>query len=217
MIDPGPTISVAIIEDHPTFRLGLRTRLEREPDLTVVGEGANGQQGADLVAATIPDVVVVDLNLPDVRGIDLIGRLVALSPRTAVLVLTMLDDDSVFAALRAGASGYLLKDAEPTRIVAAIRAASVGEAMFSPTVARRVLGALGEHRRQGTAAELADLTPRELDILEMIAGGLSNAEIARRLVLSQKTVRNYVSNVLTKLQVADRAEAAARGRDAGLG
>jgi len=210
-------IAVVIVEDHPTFRLGLRTRLQREDDLDVVGEAETGAEALAVVTDALPDVVVVDLKLPDMFGVDLIKQLVETAPTAGILVLTMLDDNTVFAAMRAGARGYLLKDADPSRIVAAIRSVAAGEAMFSPSVAQRLLGLVAERSRAGAVPTFADLSVREHEILELVAAGIGNIEISRRLGLRPKTVRNYVSNILTKLQAADRAEAIARARDAGMG
>ncbi len=192
-------LDVVLVEDHPTFRLGLRLRLEREADIHVVAEAATGQDALRLVTELSPDVVVVDLNLPDMSGIDVIRQLGLNMPGAAVLVLTMLDDESVFGALRAGARGYLLKDAEPSRIVAAIRSVALGETTFSPSVAGRLLAQLTEDAPSRQSAVFEDLSRREHDILALLAKGINNAEIARRLGLRTKTVRNYVSNVLTKL------------------
>lgn len=211
-------LDVVLVEDHPTFRLGLRTRLELEPDLVVVGEAGTAEEGLDLVDRLAPDVVVVDLNLPGVGGLELIRRLAVAAPRVAPLVLTMLDDESVFGAVRAGARGYLLKDTDPERIVAAIRAVAAGDAVFSGSIAARLL-ALATPSPPGGARHPAfgDLTERELEILAMLAQGLTNAAIGQRLGIRPKTVRNYVSNVLTKIQAADRADAILRARSAGLG
>ena len=159
----------------------------------------------------MPDVAVVDLNLPAMDGVALSGELAWRAPHVRVLILTMLDDDHVFSALRAGAKGYLLKDSNPSQIVAAIRAVAHGDAVFSPSVASRLISlSSSSHRTFG------DLSVRETEILTLMAQGLANAEIGRRLFLSPKTVRNYVSNVIGKLQVADRAAAERRARDAGL-
>jgi DNA-binding NarL/FixJ family response regulator len=211
------TIDVVLVEDHPTFRLGLSTRLQYEKGIEVVGEAATAQEGLALIAATVPDVAVVDLNLPDASGVELVRRLSLDHPRTAVLVLTMLDDDSVFAVVRAGARGYLVKDALPATIVSAIRTIAGGDVVFSHTVAQRLLGLAAAGSASGRRAVFGDLTEREHEILELIAAGYSNAEVGHRLGLRPKTVRNYVSNVLTKLQAADRADAIRRARDAGLG
>lgn len=208
-------IDVVLVEDHPTFRFGLRMRLEAEPDITVVGEAGTAEEALELVATTAPDVAVVDLHLPGVDGIELIRRLAVAAPRVATLVLTMLSDDSVTAAVRAGARGYLLKDAEPGRIVAAVRAVAAGESVFSGAVAGRLLGGPAAHQPGRTV--FPELTAREHEILELVATGLTNAEIGRRLTLSPKTVRNYLSNVLAKIHAADRADAVSRARRAGLG
>ncbi|HEY0693802.1 MAG TPA: response regulator transcription factor [Kribbella sp.] len=215
--EPKEPIEVVLVEDHPMFRFGLRTRLEHESDLAIVGEAGSGEEALELVAQLAPDVVVIDLNLPGLGGIEVIRRLGISAPRVAPLVLTMLDDESVFGAVRAGARGYLLKDAEPERIVAAIRSIAAGEAVFSGTVAQRLLQLAGPPPGATRPAIFADLTDREHEILNLLADGLSNAAIGQRLGLRSKTVRNYVSNVLTKLQSADRAEAILRARNAGLG
>jgi DNA-binding NarL/FixJ family response regulator len=214
-VSASEPIDVVLVEDHPTFRLGLRTRLELEPDLTVVGEAGTADEALALVERLAPDVALVDLNLPGTGGIELIRRLGIAAPRVAPLVLTMLDDESVFGAVRAGARGYLLKDAEPERIIAAIRAVAAGEAVFSGAVAARLLALATPSATRSPA--FPELTDREHEILTMIADGLSNAAIGQRLGLRPKTVRNYVSNVLTKIQAADRADAILRARSAGLG
>ncbi len=208
-------IDVLLVEDHPTFRFGLRMRLEAEPDIAVVGEAGTAEEALELVERTAPDVAVVDLNLPGVDGVELIGRLAVVAPRVATLVLTMLSDDSVTAAVRAGANGYLLKDADPGRIVAAVRAVAAGESVFSGAVAAHLLGGLAAPQPGRTV--FPELTLREHEILELVAGGLTNAEIGRRLTLAPKTVRNYISNVLAKIHAADRADAVVRARRAGLG
>lgn len=213
---PSEQIDVVLVEDHPTFRFGLRLRLEAEPDIDVVGEAGTAQEALAEVERTAPDVVIVDLNLPDFDGVELIRRIAVTAPRVATLVLTMLSDESVFTAVRAGARGYLLKDAEPERIVAAVRAVAAGESVFSPAVAQRLLGLLEAAPAPGRIA-FRDLTAREHDILELVATGMDNIAIGRRLGLRPKTVRNYVSNVLAKLHATDRAEAMLRARDAGLG
>lgn len=210
---PEP-IDVLLVEDHPTFRYGLRLRLDAEDDIAVVGEAGTVAEAVALVESTAPDVAVVDLDLPGANGIELIRRIAVAAPRVATLVLTMLSDDSIIAAMRAGARGYLLKDAEPARIVAAVRAVAAGESVFSPAAASRLLGEL---TASPPRTVFPDLTRRELEILEMVACGLTNTEIGRRLDLRPKTVRNYVSNVLAKIHAADRADAVLRARAAGLG
>jgi DNA-binding NarL/FixJ family response regulator len=210
-------IELVLVEDHPMFRIGLRTRIELEPDLSVVGEAGSGAEALELVERLAPDVVVVDLNLPGMSGIELIRELGLRAPRVAPLVLTMLDDESVFGAVRAGARGYLLKDAEPERIVAAIRAVAAGEVVFSGAVAARLITWATQPAAPSRAPAFARLTEREHEILVLMADGLGNSAIGQRLGLRPKTVRNYVSNVLTKIQAADRTDAVLRARSAGLG
>ncbi|BBG02909.1 MULTISPECIES: response regulator [Pseudonocardia] len=209
------SIDVLVVDDHPMFRLGVRTRLSAEPDIVVVGEAETGARALELVERTAPDVVLVDLNLPDTDGVELIRALGVVAPRAAPLVLTMLSADAVTAAVRAGARGYLLKDAEPGRIVAAVRAVAAGDSVFGPQTAARLLGSLDRTGPDRTA--FPGLTERELEILGLLAEGLDNSTIGRRMGLRPKTVRNYVSNVIGKLQAADRAEAVLRARRAGLG
>ncbi len=209
---------VVIVDDHPIFRDGLSGALSNAPDLSVVGSCANGAEAVDAARDAQPDVVVMDLNLPGLGGIEATRRIVATSPHVAVLVLTMLDeDDSVFAAVRAGARGYLLKGSGPEDIVRGIRSVARGEAVFGPGIAERMLAYFSEAHARPHPAALPELTDREREVLQLIAGGARNADIAIELTISPKTVRNHISNIFTKLQVADRADAIARARDAGLG
>ena len=208
-------IRVLIADDHPMFRDGLRLVLSTEPSLAVVGEAADGLEAVALAEQLQPDVVVMDLSLPALNGIEATRQVVAASPHIAVLVLTMFDDDdSVFSALRAGARGYLLKGSGHEDVVAAIRAVVAGSAIFGPAIARRI-------QRYFTApqqsAPFPQLTEREREVLDLVAQGRSNPAIAQTLYISDKTVRNHVSNLFTKLQVADRAHAIVRARSAGLG
>lgn len=212
----GDAIRVALVEDHPVFRHGLRDRLAAEPGLAVVADVGTAADALALLAAVAVDVVVLDLNLPDLSGARLVRAVCEAAPDSAVLVLTMLDDESVVAALRAGACGYLLKDTEAPRIVEAVRGAALHETTISPSVAHHVVGALTRHPRTATPPGLPELTERELDLMRLVGGGLSNAEIARRLNLAPKTVRNYVSVLLDKLHASDRAQAGQIARDAGL-
>lgn len=209
-------LSVVIIDDHPVFRAGLRAALQAESSLELVGEAATGHAGVRSIADERPDVAIIDLHLPDLSGIE-VTRLVTAAGDTAVLVLTMLDDDdSVFAALRAGAAGYLLKGADPDDIVRAVHSIAAGEAVLGPGIARRVLGFFAGADRMAPEA-FPQLTGREREILDLIAAGRSNPAIARDLGLTLKTVRNYVSTILTKLHVSDRSQAIVRAREAGLG
>lgn len=209
-------IRVLIADDHPLFRDGLIALLTDGPDTELAGTAATGTEAVDLARETQPDVVVMDLQMPGLNGIEATRRITADSPHIAVLVLTMFDDDdSIFSALRAGARGYLLKGADREQIRCGIQAAASGEIIFGAQLAERMLGYF-------TAAAapppvFPQLTDREREVLELVAQGQGNAAIAARLHLSQKTVRNNVSNILAKLQVADRAQAIVRARDVGLG
>ena len=210
-------IRVLIADDHAGFRSGLTALLDTDPALTVVAEAASGDSAVERALATQPDVVVMDLGMPGLDGIAATRRIVDTSPHIAVLVLTMADDDAaVFDALRAGARGYLLKGADRAELVRAIRAVAAGEAIFGPDVARRLMAFFAAAPHSGARA-FPELTEREREVLELIAQGRSNQQIVDRLGISPKTVRNHVSNIFSKLQVRDRAEAIVRAREAGLG
>jgi DNA-binding NarL/FixJ family response regulator len=213
----GEPLRVLVADDHPLFRQGLRTAIEGGDGLEVVGEAETGVEAVERALELQPDVVVMDVQMPERNGIEATRQIVAQSPHVGVLVLTMFeDDDSVFAAMRAGARGYLLKGSEHDEIVRAIRAVSSGEAIFGPAIATRLMAYFAASAT-GPPQAFPELTPREREVLERIARGQSNAAIAQELVLSQKTVRNHVSNVFTKLQVLDRAQAIVKAREAGLG
>jgi DNA-binding NarL/FixJ family response regulator len=213
-------LRLLIVDDHPAFRAGLRLLLESLDDfaIEVVGEAEDGESALIAAADLAPDVIVMDLQMPGLGGVETTRRVVAATPHVRVLVLTMFEDESsVFAALRAGAHGYVLKGAGQEQLARAIRAVAQGEAIFSPAIATRVIESFG--RTAGAHRPLAfpELTDREREVLDLIARGLSNPEITRRLVLSPKTVRNHVSNILAKLQARDRSAAIVQAREAGLG
>jgi DNA-binding NarL/FixJ family response regulator len=212
-------VRVLIADDHRLFREGVRSLLASLPDVEVVGEAATGDDAVALASTEQPDVVLMDIQMPGLNGIEATRRILAASPHAGIIVLTMFDDDdSVFAAMRAGARGYLLKGADQSELVRAITAVASGEALFSAAIARRLIAFFAGLRGE-TAAQIAfpDLTEREREVLDLIAQGLNNSQIAQRLFLSGKTVRNHVSNIFSKLQVADRAQAIVRAREAGLG
>jgi DNA-binding NarL/FixJ family response regulator len=212
------TIRVLIADDHPLFRGGLRSLLESVDDLEVCGEATTGEEAVELARLASPDVVVMDLNMPGLGGIDATRRILEATDGVHVLVMTMHEDDeAVFAALRAGAHGYVLKGAHQDETLRAIRAVANGEAILGPTIAARLQGYLSSPPTADPADAFPQLTERELEVLELLAERRSNAEIAATLFLSQKTVRNYVSGILAKLQVADRAEARLVARAAGIG
>jgi DNA-binding NarL/FixJ family response regulator len=211
-------VRVLIVDDEALVRGGFRVLVDSEPGMVVVGEAGDGATAVALARQTRPDVVLMDIRMPELNGIEATRRIVADRPETAVLVLTMLDgDDSVFAAMRAGARGYLLKGADRAQILRSIEAVAQGEVVFSAGIASRVLAFFAAGPGAPAVVPFPELTDREREILDLVARGLTNTEIAQRLFLSSKTVRNHVSNVFTKLQVAGRAEAVAQARDAGLG
>ena len=214
----GEPIRVLIVDDHPVYRDGLRGLVERAPDLELVGEAETGAEAVALAAERRPAIILMDLRMPEMSGIEATRRIVAADPSVGVLVLTMSeDDDSLFAAMRAGARGYIPKDADAEELLMAIRAAAVGETIFGASVGRRLMPFFAAGGGGRSAAAFPELTRRELEILELIAAGCSNAEIGQRLGIAPKTVRNHVANVLNKLRVADRSQAIVRAREAGLG
>jgi DNA-binding NarL/FixJ family response regulator len=210
------TIRVVLADDHPVVRAGLEALLTSLPGIEVVGVASTGREAVREVITTRPEVAVLDLQMPDLDGFAATRELARSAPEVAVLVLTMFeDDDSVFAAMRAGARGYLVKGAEQEEIARAIRAVAAGEAIFGPGVARRVLTFFSAP--PPAAEPFPDLTTWERQILDLIAAGLSNPAIAERLSLASKTVANNVSTIFTKLGIADRATAIIQARNAGLG
>ena len=210
-------IRVLIADDHPVFRFGLRTLLKADPMLSVVGEATTGEEAIAQVSQLAPDVILMDLNMPGMNGIEAIRQILADHPQVHILVLTMFDDDdSVFAAMRAGARGYLLKGAEGGETLQAIYVVSTGEAIFSPAIARRLMQYFGAPPLASPSQPFPDLTEREREVLALIAQGYTNQAIAERLVISPKTVRNHISSIFSKLEVTSRLEAIRRAKDAGM-
>lgn len=215
MVEP---VRILIVDDNPRFRQGLRALLQAAPETEVAGEASTGGEAVALADRVQPDVILMDIKMPDLNGIDATRRILETSPHIGILMLTMVeDDDSVFAAMRAGARGYLLKGALKAEILRAVRGVSSGEAIFGPAIARRLMEYFATPRLAAGGQPFPDLTMREREVLGLIAQHLTNPEIAARLSLSPKTVRNIASSIFNKLQVADRAEAIVRAREAGLG
>lgn len=212
------TVRVVLADDHPMYRYGLAAMLATSADVDVVAEAANGDDLLAAVDRTAPDVVVTDLAMPGLDGTEATRALLARHASLGVLVLTMHEDDqALFGALRAGARGYLLKDADSAEIVRAVLAVADGQAVYGQAVARRIVDFFTGAHRDYTAQIFPELTEREREVLDLVALGVGNHQIAARLVLSEKTVRNHVSAILNKLHVSDRAAAVARARDAGMG
>ncbi|MGF1427157.1 response regulator [Kitasatospora sp. LaBMicrA B282] len=209
---------VLLVDDHPLFRAGLRAALESEPGVTVVGEAEAAGPVPDAVEQHRPDVVVMDLSLPDASGLDATRKLAALHPGLPVLMLTMAaDDGSLLAALQAGARGYLVKGAGREEVLHAVRTVAAGGAVFGADIAARITTLLAGSRLREAGQLFPSLTSREAEVLDLVARGLDNHRIARELVVAEKTVRNHVTHIFEKLNVATRAEAVARARDMGLG
>ena len=212
----GTDIRVLIADDHPVVREGLSALLDSVPSITVVGVAGTGREAVQAAVRLRPEVLILDIQMPELSGIAAAAEIARVAPGVAVLMLTMFDDDdSVFAAMRAGARGYVLKGAQQDEIVRAIQAVAAGEAIFGPGIARRVLGLVSAPSTVGPP--FPELTGREREVLDLIASGARNAEIARRMSIAPKTVANHVSAIFAKLQVTDRGEAIIAARDAGLG
>jgi DNA-binding NarL/FixJ family response regulator len=212
------TIHILIADDQAITRSGLRTLLESVPDLEIVGEATNGAEVIELAASLQPDVILMDLRMPGINGIEATRRIHRASPHIGILVVTIFaDDTSVFPAIRAGARGYLLKDADQTELIQAIKTVARGGVIFSPGIAHKVLQYLSAPPPNVPKQAFDELTNRERDVLDLIARGYTNAEIAERLGLSPKTVSNNISNVLLKLQAVDRAKLMLMALEAGLG
>ena len=211
-------LRILIADDHPVFRYGLKALLHSVEGMQVVGEATTGEETIALAEDLQPDVILMDLKMPGMTGIEATRRIAQAHPAVGILVVTMLEeDDAVFATMRAGARGYLVKGADQDEVLRAIRAVASGEAIFGQAIARHLMRFFSAPRATAAVQAFPDLTEREAEVLLLMAEGRSNAQIAQRLVVSEKTVRNHVSNIFNKLQVADRAEAIVRAREAGLG
>jgi DNA-binding NarL/FixJ family response regulator len=209
---------VMVVDDHVVFRYGMRAMLTNARGFEVVGEAATGEEAVEKVAEVHPDIVLMDIQMSGMNGIEATRRILQSNPGVSVVVVTMFgDDESVFLAMRVGARGYVLKGADAEEVMRVLRAVADGEAHFGPEIAKRLMTFFSALRPAPPSEEFPELTAREVEILDLIARGMSNREIASRLYLSPKTVRNHVSNVFLKLQVADRAQAIVRAREAGLG
>jgi DNA-binding NarL/FixJ family response regulator len=215
------TIRTLIVDDHALFREGLRALFATIEDIELVGEATTGQEAVDQVEELQPDVVLMDIDMPGMSGVEATRGILRKTPSAGIVMVTMLEDDaSVFSAMRAGARGYVLKGAQPDELLGTIRAVAKGQALFGPAIAARMMRFFSEQSARFKASlpeeTFPELTPRELEVLELIAQGDKNREIAEKLVISDKTVRNHITNIFSKLQVADRAQAIIKARDAGL-
>ena len=209
-------IKILVVDDHTLFREGLIALLNAAPETAVVGEAATGAEAIARAKAVTPDVILMDIQMPDMNGIEATRRILSGQPDVGVIMLTMLeDDDSLFAAMRAGARGYILKGADKAEVLWTITAVAQGQALFGPAIAGR-LTSFFQSGSETAVTPFPDLTDRERELLRLIAQGLSNNDIAARLNISGKTVSNHISNIFNKLQVADRAQAMIRAREAGL-
>ena len=212
------TIRVLIADDHAVYRWGLRTLLDSEPDTEVVGEASTGKEVVERAAEIRPDAILMDIQMPGINGIEATRRIIEANQQIGVVILTMYeDDDSVFSAMRAGARGYVLKGAHPSQILKVLRAVASGGAYFGPEIARRLMNFFSAPKPASPVEAFPELTSREVEILDLIAQGHTNPKIAARLYVSPNTVRNHISHIFEKLQVADRAHAIVRAREAGLG
>ena len=212
------TIRILMADDHAVFREGLRYVLGSEPDMEIVGEAATGKEVVEKAAELGPDVVLMDIQMPGINGIEATRRILGSDPKVGIVVLTMFeDDDSVFSAMQAGAKGYVLKGADPSEILKVVRAVAEGDAYFGAEIARRLTDFFSVPRPSSPAEPFPELTAREREVLDLIAQSHNNAKIAKLLYVSPKTVRNHISNIFTKLQIADRTQAILRAREAGLG
>ncbi len=213
----GP-ITVVLADDQKMVRRGLRVILDAEPDISVLAEAGDGREAVELVRELLPAVVLLDIRMPVMDGLEAARRVIALGPDTRVLILTTFDvDEYVYEALRAGASGFLLKDAPAEQLVAAVRVLAAGDALIDPSVTRRLISRFAlAARPEAVPPALGELTPRERDVLRLVAGGLSNAEIASRLVIEENTVKTHVSRILMKLRLRDRVQAVVLAYESGF-
>lgn len=209
-------IRILLVDDHPTFRIGLRTVLDRDASIEVIGEAKTGEQAVEMAEQLQPDIVLMDLRLPGINGFEAMRQILTMSPHIAILVVTMLEDGSVFTAMKAGARGYLLKESDPDVILNAIYTVSNGNLIFSPKIAERMTDYFKRSRAYTSPQIFPNLSDREYEILILLAQGLTNDAIAEKLAITPKTIRNHVSNIYSKLQVSDRTEAIMRARDAGI-
>lgn len=212
-----PPIHILIADDHPVFRFGLRALLESQPDMVVVAEVESGDAAVQTAQSLGPDVVLMDVSMLGLNGVEATRQIAASAPDTAVLMITMFDDETIFNAMQAGARGYLLKGAQGDETLRAIRAVANGELIFSSGVATQMIKYFQSGMKATVDTPFPELTPREREILELLAQGLTNPAIAEKLILSPKTIRNQVSNIFSKLQVATRSQAVIKARQAGLG
>lgn len=211
------TIRVLLVDDQTLVRAGFRLILSTEPEIEVIGEASDGAAALEFVRRSCPDVVLMDVRMPRVDGLEATRRLAMVCPGTRVVILTTYDlDEYVFGALQAGATGFLLKDAPPDQLVAAIRAAAAGDALLSPSITRRLIDEFARQPSREPAANLGDLTPREIEVLTLLARGLSNAEIGEELVIGEATVKTHVGRVLMKLGCRDRVQAVIAAYESGI-
>ena len=215
------SIRLLIVDDHKLFREGLKALLAVTADIEIVGEAEDGNRALQKCQELEPDIILMDINMPGLSGIHATQQILEKFPHIGIIMLTMLEDDaSVFNAMRAGARGYLLKGADPQEVLSVIRAVAEGQALFGPAIATRLMNFFKELSLKPVSAQsktkFPELTERELEVLRLISQGLNNSEIAQKLVLSPKTVRNHITNIFSKLQVADRAQAIVRAREEGV-
>ena len=216
--EKSATTRILVADDHTLFRHGLKAMFASVAGYEIVGEAATGEEALEKVAKTHPHIVLMDIQMPNMNGIEATRRVVEAYPLTGVVMLTMFgDDDSVFAAMRAGARGYVLKGADEQEVLKVVEAVKKGEAHFGPEIAKRLMSFFSAPKGVPSSQAFPELTSREVEVLDLIARGRSNTEIATQLYVSPKTIRNHISNIFTKLQVADRAQAIVRAREAGLG